>query len=292
MKIKYYSFLILLCVCCTFAFGQKDTLKNKVADPKTAIDPKSKVPDMSDPKANLPDPTSLFKVKNISKTNVLLGPFFKQVYVIQERALSKRISVVTSVRTRIPTSFKGGKFGKINTAGHGDYDPFSSMKLSGIGNITEFRLYGKKRGAMHGVYGELFFSYMHYKLQSGTFPATFHDNAGVAYKADVTQTFKLNNTGGGLGFGVQGLFIKDRLCIDWTILRLGVSMLGLSGGIEATNTSDNFDFRNYTDDVNNASFGLEKLKVFKRDIQKESVDMGIKLPFVIVQMGLNIGFGY
>jgi hypothetical protein len=273
-----------------FAVGQKDTLKNKVPDPKSNMqDPKSNIPD---PKANMPDPKSFFKVKNISKSNVLLGPFFKQVYAIQERALSDRISVVTSVRTRIPTQFKGGKFGKINTAGNGDYNPFASSKLSGIGNITEFRLYGKKRGAMHGVYGELFFSYMHYKLQSASFPATFHDEAGVAYKADVTQTFKLNNTGGGLGFGVQGLFIKDRLCIDWTICRVGLSLLGLKGGIEATNTSDNFDFRNYTDDVNKASFGLEKILPIKKDVQKESVEMGVKVPWVIFQMGLNIGFGY
>jgi hypothetical protein len=245
-----------------------------------------------DPKANIPDPKSFFKVKNISKSNVLLGPFFKNVYAIQERVLTDRITVVTSVRTRIPTSFKGGKFGKINTRDNGSYNPFASAKLSGIGNITEFRLYGKKRGALHGVYGELFFSYMHYKLASSSFPATFHDDAGIEYKADVTQTIKINNTGGGLGFGVQGLFIKDRLCIDWTICRVGLSALGIKGGIEATNTTDNFDFRNYTEDVNKTTFGVEKLLPVKKTVEKRNIDIGVKVPWVIFQMGLNIGFAY
>lgn len=271
MKLKNYFLPLLSFVFATTVYGQTN---------------------MSDPKADIPDPKSFFKVKNISKTNVFPGPFSKNVYAIQERVLTDRITVVTSVRTRIPTSFRGGSFGKINTADNGSYNPFATAKLSGIGNITEFRLYGKKKGALHGVYGELFFSYMHYKLASASFPATFHDENGVEYKADVTQTIKVNNTGGGLGLGVQGLFFKDRLCIDWTIFRFGVSALGIKGGIDATNTSDNFDFRNYTDDVNKTTFGVEKILPVTKTVDKESIAIGVKVPWVILQTGLTIGFGY
>lgn len=230
------------------------------------------------------------KPKNISKTNILFGPFFKTPMVSQERALNDRISVQTTVRTRIPSSFHAPFLTKANNDGE-SYNPFSSTKMSGIGNITEFRLYGKEKGVFHGLYGGVFFSYMHYKLESASFPAEFHDDNGVTYKADVTQTVKLNFTGGGFHFGVQGM-IKDRICIDWTILGAGVSLVGLKAGIDATNTSANFDFRNYTEDVEKTTFGVEKVLPVKKTVEKESIAIGIKAPWILVRMGLSIGFAY
>ncbi|MDP2385812.1 MAG: hypothetical protein Q8M29_05545 [Bacteroidota bacterium] len=228
--------------------------------------------------------------KNISKTNLLFGPFFKTVQVIQERKLSKRITTQTIAKTRIPSSFNASRFVKIDANGS-SYNPFGSTKLSGIGNITEFRLYGKKKGAFKGFYGGVFFSYMHYKLQSASVRGSFQDDNGVTYEADVSQSIKVNITGGGLHCGVQGL-IKDRFCIDWTILGVGVAGLGIKGSIDATNTSDNFDFRNYKDDVDDMTFGMEKILPIKKTVERESVSLGVKAPWVLFRMGLSVGFAY
>lgn len=228
--------------------------------------------------------------KNISKTNLLFAPLFKTAEVIQERKLSKRITMQTIAKTRIPSSLDGSRFATVNADGT-SYNPFGQAKLSGVGNITEFRLYGKKKGAFKGLYAGLFFSYMHYKLSTQPTAQQFTDDQGVVYKGDVSYAIKINNTGGGIEWGVQGL-IKDMICIDWTIIGLGMSSLGVQGSIDATNTSENFDFRNYGSDLDKVTLGADKLVPFRKSINKTSMSLGAKAPFLLFRMGLSIGFAY
>jgi hypothetical protein len=88
------------------------------------------------------------------------------------------------------------------------------------------------------------------------------------------------------------MYLKNKLCIDWTIIGIGMGVLGFQGGFEANNTSDNFDFRNYPDDVANTKLGIEKVFHFKRTIDPTSVTIGAKIPWPMMRMGLCIGFGY
>lgn len=226
---------------------------------------------------------------NVSKNDVLPGPFFKMINTTQERKIGQRFSTVTTARVRPASTFKGG-FGVITVDG-ASYNPFANAKLSAVGNTTQFRIYGKKKGSMHGFYFGPYASYMHYKLESASVPGEFHDNNGVLYKADVKQIVKVNVIGGGLMMGVQG-FIKKRVAVDWTILGIGFGSLGIESGIEATNTSDNFDFRNYNDDVDKATFGVEKILPFKKTVEATTVTMGAKVPWPLLHMGVAIGFGY
>jgi hypothetical protein len=69
-------------------------------------------------------------------------------------------------------------------------------------------------------------------------------------------------------------------------------VMGFQGGIEAENTSSNFNFNNYEEDVNNIEFGLEKVFKFKRTIEPTSITIGAKIPWVMMRTGLSIGFGY
>lgn len=231
----------------------------------------------------------LFSQKNVSKSNLLYGPFFKTYSVIQERAIGSRFSIQTTVKVRPPRGLSPAAqdLFKIDEA---PSNPFANSKLSGIGNITEFRIYRQDK-ALRGIYFGVLFSFMHHKLESGVFPGTFHDENNVEYYADLTQAIKINLTGLGIELGLQGL-IKDRVCIDWTILSFGYSLLSLTGSIDATNTSANFDFRNYTSDIDKSTFGVEKWLPIKKIVEKETVGFNVKAPWPIIKSTLCIGFAY
>jgi len=58
------------------------------------------------------------------------------------------------------------------------YHPFNSAKFFAVGNVTEFRIYGKDKEPFQGFYWGPYFTYTYYKLTSGTYPGQFQDNAG------------------------------------------------------------------------------------------------------------------
>jgi hypothetical protein len=232
-----------------------------------------------------------FSQKNISKAGAFPGVIWKVFSVSQERQLTKRISTQTTVRAMPPIKFP---LSGLTAASYKDqaYNPFSEAKLFGIGNVTEFRIYGKdKEKTMRGFYWGPYFTAMVYKLKSATYPAEFHDANNVVYTADIQHVVKLSTIGGGMQIGVQGM-IKDLVAFDWTILGIGFGSLGLSGGIEATNTSNNFDFRNYEEDVNKAVLGYDKYLPLKKTVEKESVGLGIKVPYPLFRMAISIGIAY
>ncbi|HLP11343.1 MAG TPA: DUF3575 domain-containing protein [Flavobacteriales bacterium] len=228
--------------------------------------------------------------KNITKTNILFGPLYRTAHVGQERLLFGKISVNTIVKIMAPLTVPKILTNKFEVDGL-EENPFLSSKLTAIGNITQFRYYRKEN--MRGLYIGVFGQYMQYKVESGTFKGTFHDEFNVEYKADLKQVFKYGLGGGGMLVGVQGI-IKNHFVIDWTILSLGFGMGKLSGGIEASNTSANFDFRNYTEDINKYTYGLEDSKFLpvKKDVGQYNMELSAKAPFPIIHTTLNIGFAY
>jgi len=231
--------------------------------------------------------------KQVSKSNVLIGPFFKTIHTGQEMKIGERFSTQTTAKVRPASSF-GGKRGTVEVSdGNGNtYNPFTGLKMSSVGNVTEFRIYGKEKGALRGFYWGPYASYNYFKLASDPVRADFQDENNVTYSGDVSQVVKVNVGGGGIQFGTQGVFLKDRLVVDWTILGVGFGMLKLSGGLEATNTSENFDFRNYDEDVDNISFGVDKLLKIEKTVEKESVVLSAKVPVPMFRMGLSVGFAY
>jgi hypothetical protein len=234
-----------------------------------------------------------FSQRTISKSNVMFAPLFKFINTVQEVKISPRLTIETTVRTRPPSKFKFFGLGAIKIDGQ-DYQPFGETKLSAIGNITEFRVYGKEKLAFHGFYYGPYFSYMHYKLQSASVHGEFHDATGEVYTGDISHVVKLNETGGGFEIGTQGMYLKNKLCIDWTIIGVGIGVLGFQGGIEADNTSQNFDFRNYPEDVDKVQMGIEKVfpHTFKRTIDATSITIGGKIPVPTMRMSVCFGFGY
>jgi hypothetical protein len=241
--------------------------------------------------------TAVSAQRTISKSNVLFGPMFKMINTMQEVKISPRLTVATTVRTRPASTLKLFGLGNISMEGY-DYQPFGKTKLSMIGNITEFRIYGKpqegkKKGAFNGFYFGPYFSYTHYRLQSASFRGEFHDATGEVYYADVSHSVRLNQTGGGFEIGTQGMYLNNHLAIDWTILGVGVGALGFQGTIDAENTSNNFDFRNYPDDVAKVKMGVEKVfHHIDRTVEPTSISIGFKIPMIMMRTGLCIGFGY
>ncbi len=229
--------------------------------------------------------------RTITKTNLVFGPFLKTIHTIQEVKIAPRLTIQTTVKTRPATSFDLFNLGTINMEGTA-YEHFGKTKLSAVGNVTEFRVYGKEKGAFHGFYFGPYFSYTHYRLQSASFRGEFHDASDAAYYGDISHSVRLNSTGGGFQIGTQGMYLKNKLCIDWTIIGVGIGMLGFKGTIDAENTSANFDFRNYTADANKVEMGIEKLFNFKRTIDPASIAIGAKIPFPMMRMGVSMGFGY
>ncbi|TND09397.1 MAG: hypothetical protein FD123_1203 [Bacteroidetes bacterium] len=233
----------------------------------------------------------VFSQKTISKSNALFGPMFKTIYTIQEVKIAPRITLQTSVKTRPASNFKFFGLGAVNVEGK-DYQPFGETKLSAVGNVTEMRVFGKEKGAYHGFYFGPYLTYMHYKLQSAAVRAEFKDAAGTSYFGDISQVVKLNMSGVGFQIGTQGMYLKNHLAIDWTILGVGLGLLGFEGGIEAENTSENFDFRNYPDDIDDVKMGIEKVFKFKRTVDPTSMTIGAKIPWPLMRMGVLFGFGY
>jgi hypothetical protein len=226
--------------------------------------------------------------KNITKTNLLYGPFFKTYQLAQERQITKRISIQTVVKARPASSLSmPSQFNSVEVEGD-EYNPFVNLTMSGIGNTTEIRFYGKDKEALRGFYWGPYFHFMQYKVKSPTMTASFEDDNGTDYYADIQQVVKLTTIGGGLQIGAQWIVAK-RICIDYCILGIGYSQLGVKAGIEAINSSSNFDFRNYGIE---SSFGGDLPVDATYEVNKESVTVGIKAPWPIFKMGLSIGFAY
>ena len=89
--------------------------------------------------------------KNVNKINILFGPFYKMAHVSYEKPIGKRFSINTTVKARPATSTSLSRFSKVSSS-DGSYNPFPKMKLSAVGNVTEFRIYSKKKGALKGFY--------------------------------------------------------------------------------------------------------------------------------------------
>ncbi|MGZ3918740.1 MAG: DUF3575 domain-containing protein [Bacteroidia bacterium] len=233
---------------------------------------------------------TLLSQKNASKLNLLPGTFFKVFSICQERAITDRMSIQASFRYLPSHSVSGFGLNKVHYNGN-EYNPFTDAKLSGFGNFTELRIYGDEKKALHGFYWGPYINIMTYKLSTTKFYAEFHDNDNNVYSADIQQYFKLTAIGLGLQIGVQKIF-DNKMVLDWTILGLGFNSLGFKGGIEATNTSANFDFRNYTNDVDKVTLGLEKYLPLGKVIDEKKVEIGVRVPSVQLKMGVAIGFGY
>lgn len=237
-----------------------------------------------------------FAQKTISKTNALWGAAFKTVVTTQEVKIAKNITTSTSVKVRPASEINMFGLGAVDVDNGPDYTPFGKTKFSGVGNVTELRFYGKKKGAFHGFYFGTYFSYMHYTLSSAYIREDFHDQAGNLYQADVSQVFKINIGQGGVEIGTMGLYANNHLCIDWTIIGVGFGTIGLQGGLEATNVSaSDFDWRNYQTDLYNTNTGVDHLfKKLKdrRDITPTDATIGVKVPMVFLRSGLSLGFGY
>jgi len=231
-----------------------------------------------------------FSQKNVSKASLFPGPFVRVFGVSQERVLGKRMSTQTTVKAMPPVKFPVAGLTSASYEGE-TYNPFSEAKLSGIGNVTEFRIYGKEKGALRGFYWGPYFTAMVYKLTSSKYPGEFKDANNVVYKADLQHVVKVSGIGGGLQIGVQGV-IKKLVAVDWTILGIGFGSIGLKGGIEATNTSANFDFRNYEADVDKAVLAYDKYLPLKKTVEAESVTLGVKVPYPLFRMCLAIGIAY
>lgn len=234
---------------------------------------------------------SAFSQRTITKSNVFMGPFFKTIYTTQEVKIVGRFTINTSVKTRPPLRYGFG-LGGVRVAGS-DYDPFAGgLKMSGIGNITEFRFYGKEKGAFNGFYWGPYTSYMHYKIYSEPIYSTFSNSQGQTGYADITQELKVNIFGGGFEIGVQKMYLNNHLCVDWTILGVGLGGLRLEGSILATNTSEGFDLRDYADETTDKNFAIEGLFHINKNTNQSSVDLSLGTPFFLCRTGLNIGFGY
>jgi hypothetical protein len=234
---------------------------------------------------------ALIAQKNVTKIGLLPGPMNRIFSVSQERVLTERLSLQTTVRVMPPLTATGVTGLTKANYGENEYNPFTDAKLFAIGNYTELRIYGKEKKALRGFYWGPYFHAMMYKLTSGTFPAKFHDDNNVEYSADVKNYLKVSCVGAGLQIGLQGM-IKDRVCIDWTILGIGFNSVGVKVGLEASNTSANFDFANYKDDVDKATFGLDKFFPLTRKLEPTKVELGTRVPFIHLKTGLATGFGY
>lgn len=229
--------------------------------------------------------------RNITKINLLPGPATRYFGLSQEFKLNERLSLQTMFKfmpaTAVTSKYAGGSYDGTT------YNPFTSAKLSAFGNVTELRVYGENKGAFRGFYWGPYLSFNSFKFQTNTFRADFHDKNNVPYSADVSQYMKLSCFGGGLQIGVQGV-IKNLVVIDWTILGIGVGSAKLSGGIEATNPSTGFDFRNYENDINNATLGLDNLPGFnvQRTVETQKVDLTLKTLSPMLRTTIAIGINY
>lgn len=228
--------------------------------------------------------------KNVTKINLLPGPAFLMFGVSQERAISERMSLQATFKymplVKFPASDYLGASYNGQTA-----NPFANSKNTGMGAVLELRIYGEEKKALRGFYWGPYLTYNTFDVKSSTFPGQFKDDNGVTYSGDLQQNIKLSMMGGGLQIGIQKLF-KDKIALDWTILGIGVAAVNMNGTIIATNTSSNFDFRNYTKDINSATQGFEQYIPINKTVEPEKVSMSINSIAPVLRMGLAIGFGY
>lgn len=232
----------------------------------------------------------IFAQKNATKINLLPGPAFLMFGLSQERAISERMSLQATIKYMPSVKFPASNY--LGASYNGETaNPFANSKNSGMGAVVELRIYGKEKKALRGFYWGPYLTFNTFNVKSSPFPGQFKDDNGVTYKGDIQQTINLTMFGGGLEIGIQKLF-KDKIALDWTILGLGLGSVNMNGTIVATNTSSNFDFRNYTKDINSATQGFEQFIPIKKTIEPEKVSMSINALAPILRMGLALGIGY
>ncbi|MCW3075847.1 MAG: hypothetical protein JWO32_456 [Bacteroidetes bacterium] len=232
----------------------------------------------------------LIAQKNVTKINLLPGPAFFMFGVSQERAIGERTSIQTTFKYMPSVKFPASDYLGASYNGQ-TANPFANSKSTAFGNVTELRIYGKEKKALRGFYWGPYVTVNVFDIKSSPFPGQFKDDNGVTYSGDIQQNLKLTMFGGGLEIGIQKL-IKDKIALDWTILGVGLGWVNMQGSIVATNTSSNFDFRNYTKDINSATQGFEQFIPIDKTIEPEKVSMSIKSLAPVLRTGLAIGFGY
>lgn len=280
MKPKIIT-VLLLAVCGLVNAQVNDSLKLAKpagASENTEKSEKKKLPFLQRPK------------RNITKSNILVGPFFKTYHAIQEVKLNNRMSIQTDVKARLAT--ESAPLTRLFRVKGSDISPWAGAKLSGAGNVTSLRIYTKDDKVFRGVYFGPYTTVMFHKFATTPTPAEFTDDAtGAKYHGDVSQYIKLTNVGGGLHVGVQGM-IKNLIAVDWTIIGIGFCSSTLSGGIEATNTSANFDFRNYGTDVNDRTFFISHYLPLRKSVEAEKVALKAHAGMIHIMMGISIGMAY
>lgn len=228
--------------------------------------------------------------KNTTKIGSSTG-FVSNMYgIAQERAISENMSIQTQFRFRPTTIFPINYlfFVTYNDVG---YNPFVNPVITGWSNITELRIYGKDKGALKGFYWGPYLNYTSHKVVSDKIYAEFTDDDNVTYSGDVQQIMKLSNIGLGIQIGTQKVW-DGGFVLDWTILGVGFNSYTLLSEIIASNTSNNFDFRNYKSDVEEAYLSFEEYVPISVDLEKEKGIISSKVPFIHFRMGLSLGFGY
>lgn len=209
--------------------------------------------------------------------------------IAQERKISDRLSIQTAFKF---SSKKDLDVNGFTGAEYGDsaYNPFDNASLFTWTNVTELRIYGRDK-ALKGFYFGPYLNYASNKLESDPDFVSLVDEFDEVFYGDVQQIIGLTNIGLGFQIGTQKVF-DGGLVLDWTILGIGFNSYKASLKYDVTNTSGNFDFRNYEKEIEETVLDIESLADVSYDIQKESVEASIKKGFVHFRMSLSIGFGY
>lgn len=221
--------------------------------------------------------------------NPTIGVYNWLFGIAQERKLNDRLSIQTAFKF----SKKDININEFSGASYADtsYNPFNNASLFTWTNVTELRIYGKEKGALNGFYWGPYLNYASNKLSSDADYVRTVDDNGIIYFGDVQQNIGLSNIGGGLVIGTQKMF-DSGLVIDWTILGIGFNNYTASLEYDVTNTSGNFDFRNYEDEIEEAVLDIESWGDISYTIEKERVKAKFSRGFVHFRMALSIGFGY
>lgn len=219
----------------------------------------------------------------------------------QEIKLNERMSLQATFRY-LPTK-TNGILDSITTVEYNDedYNPWGDPTFSGLGAFLDLKIYGEEKGAMTGFYWGPYLHTMTYKLQSKRDYLEGFDGNGILYYGEAQTRYKMSNLGIGIQIGTQKIW-DNGLTLDWTILGIGLNGVLVSAEIDVENTSGNFDFRDYEEDINNdADFFINNPSI---EIERESVRFSSKryfsmrefsevnLPFINFRMGLSLGFGY
>lgn len=209
--------------------------------------------------------------------------------IAQERALNSRLSIQTAFKF----SKKDIDISDFSSASYADtsYNPFNNSTFSSWTNVTELRIYGKDK-VLKGFYFGPYLNYASRKVNTDPDFVSFTDEFGEVFFGDVQQIIGLSNIGLGFQIGTQKVW-DGGMVLDWTILGVGFNSYKASLKYDVTNTSGNFDFRDYTTDIEKAVLDIEEFGAdVKYDVQKESVEASISRPFVHFRMALSIGFAY